>query len=177
MDDVREGQSAQVERLIKSICFLLYSVLFGGLYVLVMALPTITSGLMIHYSTSAPDMWWRYDPFLELRFDHSLLVLDEPAIFGSYRLNDLFSKFNNDVLVKIQTRWFMETIKEFKTYLDLWMPEDFERCDPVSKRVLVTLTEYIQEAPKNPETFADAINRMKEWMEAHPIPEQDAKQK
>lgn len=176
MDDAVAKKQAQTERKTRSVCYLLYVFFVGGAYVLVMLVPAIVSALLVNFSLIAPEFGWRYDPLLEIRIDHSLLVLDEPVALGTYRLNDLFSKFDKKILASMQLRWFMVTIQEFHKYLGSWLDRDSHAITEATYARLIVLADFLKETPNNPEKYAEAISRMRDWMDSNPILEQNTKQ-
>jgi hypothetical protein len=163
----------RVERVIRGVGRLLYGcgyLMLGAIPFAVALVLTLIGAVLVCLSGWAPLMFERYDPFTEIRIDHMLLVLDEPIIFGSYRLNDLFKLFDLKILTNMQVRWFIYSLHQFSTLLEIhkqrgatFVVEDGENSD------LVKLSTYLSNVCETPEQIPEAIGFMRDWMEDHPL--------
>jgi hypothetical protein len=126
----------------------------------------LTGVILAILAIRVPNMEYRHDPLIEVRFDHALLVLDEPTILCSYRLNDLFRKFDEKILVKCQLPWYIRTLQYFHHHLEtLKGPDEVYRLSEAGHTDLMRLLPFLNTVADAPE----AISFMHDWMDNHPL--------
>ena len=162
-----------VERAIRLVGRGLYRLGYASVacvYVSFMLPVTVVSAVMVILAVRTPNVLQRFDPLFDIWTDHMLLVLDEPIILSSYRLNDLFNKFDEKILGKCQIVWFMNTLKEFHQYLEVYKgPGDDFELSAGDHADLMRLAAYLSTVSETPEKIPEAISFMHEWMETHPL--------
>ena len=163
----------RVERLIRGFGRVLKALGYGMVVVLHVGIMTpviIASGLSVYLARLTPDLIWRFNPMFDIVLDHSIQVIDEPVVFASYRLNELFLKFDAKRLRKMQLWEFVYWLKNFHDYLEVFRGPSLDYTLPAEDYAdLMKLSTYLSTVSYRPELIPEAIGLIHDWMADHPI--------
>jgi hypothetical protein len=162
-----------VERAIRAVGKGLYRLGYVGVgcvYVAFMFPITVVSAVTVILATQTPNLLQRFDPLFDIWSEHMIMVLDEPIILCSYRLNELFGKFDEKILEKCQLRWYLYTLQKFHQHLEAFKgPNDDYELSTYEHADLMRLSRYLSTVSDTPEKIPEAIGFMHDWMESHPL--------